>query len=67
MGCIHHWLCETGEDGKVPAVCLKCGTETVFEPRFIDGRSALDFDRPWADLRLLRLAGADRGDRVAEG
>lgn len=56
-GCIHHWLCEMGSNGKVPAACLKCGAETVFEPKFVDGRSALDFGSNWADMRLRTLGG----------
>lgn len=56
-GCIHHWLCENGANGKVPAACLKCGAETVFEPKFIDGRSALDFGSHWVDMRLRTHGG----------
>lgn len=47
-GCVHHWRCERGESGKVPAVCLKCGAETSFEPKFLDGHSALEGTSPWA-------------------
>ena len=37
-GCIHHWRCEIGKNGKVPALCLKCGADTVFQPQFMYGR-----------------------------
>lgn len=32
--CIHHWMCDVGEDGKVPARCKKCGAETIFKTRY---------------------------------
>lgn len=58
--CIHYWLCETGENGKVPARCLKCNKRTVFEPKLLDGHSALDFDSSWLDLRVRAYGGAKR-------
>ncbi|GAI13520.1 unnamed protein product [marine sediment metagenome] len=69
--CIHHWLCENGANGKVPAACLKCGAQTVFEPKFIDGRSALDFGSNWVDMRLRTHGGwsgdLDNAVKVLEG
>ena len=55
--CVHHWRCADAADGKVPAVCLKCGAETIFEPKFLDGRSALEFTSPWTDMRLRTFGG----------
>lgn len=53
----HYWLCELGEDGKVPAVCKFCALKTIFEPKFIDGRSALGYGSNWVDMRLRTHGG----------
>jgi len=32
--CVHHWQCEIGSDGIVPAICIKCGCRRIFRPKF---------------------------------
>ena len=37
--CQHNWVCSETKDGKIPAVCKRCGEETEFSP-FVIARNS---------------------------
>ena len=54
--CVHSWLCGEAVDGKVPAVCKRCGAKMEFEALLDLRFFCRNYPATQADMRELEGA-----------